>query len=570
MRRILILFALATAVVMAAVAVFVLSTLPPRAARPSAAANRSALAVGAWHVHSSRSDGSGSVEEIAAAAAGAGLDFVILTDHGDGTRAPDPPRYVHDVLVIDAVEINTDSGHVVAVNLEGPSTFPLAGDVRDVLDDIHRLGGWAVAAHPDSPRQNLRWRGQLTGVDGVEWLNVDSEWRGHTSTEIAASALRSVVRGPEAIASLFRAPSPGLARWDVMQRARPVVGLAAVDAHARLGADDASSQGRAASVKFPSYTTLFRTVVQAVPLSGARSGSAATDARAILDGLRAGRSYSIVRAFVELFPSLEFSVSTLHMERIGLGGHVPPGVAGAIVAEIPGMSSTRVDLLRDGRVVKSGRGRVAFDAPGTAASYRVEAYMPGHRIPWLVTNSIYFDREDATPVPGNAAPPSLLQGLRVPQDSWRIEANATSRGSIDRDPAGGVVLSYRLGDGAPAGQYVALATDASGASALDRIAITATAANPMRVSLQVRVPGGRDGRRWRKSLYLDREARTYVVSLAELEPVERGSPLRPIVARVQSVLLVIDTVNASPGSSGVVNIRDVTLVTAPPLGGAAR
>jgi hypothetical protein len=569
MRRILIFIALATAVVMAAVAVFVVSTLPPRAARPAAAANRSTLAVGAWHVHSSRSDGSGSMEEIAAAASGAGLDFVILTDHGDGTRPPDPPRYLHDVLIIDAVEINTENGHLVALNLQNPSSYPLAGEARDVLDDIHRLGGWAVAAHPDSPRPNLRWRGPLTGVDGVEWLNVDSEWRSHTTTEIAASALRSVVRGPEAIASLFRAPSPGLARWDMMQRARPVVGLAAVDAHARLGADD-SSWGRAASVKFPSYAALFRSVVQAVPLSGARSGSAATDAEAILDGLRAGRSYSIVRAFVELFPSLEFGVTTPQTERIGMGGHVPPGVAGAIVAEIPGLPSTRVDLVRDGRVVKSGQGRLAFDAPGTSASYRVEAYMPGHRVPWLVSNPIYFDRENATPVPGNAAPKTSLQGLRVPQDSWRIEANATSRGSIGTDAGGGVVLSYRLGEGAPAGQYVALATDASGASALDRIAITATSDTPMRLSLQVRVPGGRDGRRWRKSLYLDRETRTYVVSLGDLEPVERGSLLRPIVAKVQSVLLVIDTVNASPGSSGVVKIRDVTLVTTPPTGGHGR
>ena len=563
MRRLLILSALATAVVMAAVAVFVLSTLPPRAVRPAAAADRSTLAVGAWHVHSSRSDGSGSVEEIARAAAGAGLDFVVLTDHGDGTRPSDPARYLHDVLVIDAVEINTESGHLVALDLQGPSSFPLAGDVRDVLDDIHRLGGWAVAAHPDSPRQNLRWRGQLTGMDGVEWLNVDSEWRSHTATEIAATALRSSIRGPEAIGSLFRAPSSGLARLDAIQRARPVAGLAAVDAHARLGADDAA-WGRAASLPFPSYDALFRTVVQAVPLAGPRSRAAAIDARAILDGLRAGRSYSVVRAFVELFPSIEFSVTTSLNERIGMGEHVPPGTGGVIIAGIPGMPSSRVDLVRDGRVVKSGPGRVEFDAPGTPAVYRVEAYVTGHRVPWLVTNSIYFDREEAAPAPVAVSPPSALHGLSVPPDSWRIEANPTSRGSIATTAAGNVGLSYRLGDGAPAGQYVALATDASGASALDRIVITATSDTPMRLSLQVRVPGGRDGRRWRKSLYLDREARTYVVSLGELEPVERSSSLRPIVAKVQSVLLVIDTVNALPGSSGTVNIHGVTLVTAPP------
>ena len=55
-----------------------------------------------------------------------------------------------------------------------------------------------------------------------------------------------------------------------------------------------------------------------------------------------------------------------------------------------------------------------------------------------------------------------------------------------------------------------------------------------------------------------------IVRLADLEPVERGSTLRPVVARVQSVLLVVDTVNARPGTSGVVRIKDVTLLIAPP------
>jgi hypothetical protein len=568
-RRILIVIALVTAVVMAAVAVFVLSSLPPRALHPAAAASRGSLAVGAWHVHSSRSDGSGSAEEIAAAAAGAGLDFVILTDHGDGTRAPDPPRYLHNVLVIDAVEINTDSGHVVAVNLQRPSSYPLAGAFRDVLDDIHRLGGWAVAAHPDSPRPSLRWRGQPSGIDGVEWLNVDSEWRSHTTAIIAATALRSAIRGPEAIASLFRAPSPGLARWDSVQGTRPVVGLAAVDAHARLGGDDAS-WGRAASVRFPSYGALFRTAVQAVLLSEPRSGSAASDAQTILDGLRTGRSFSIVRAFVELFPPVEFSATTPTAGRIGMGGHVPPGVAAAIVAEIPGMPSTRVNLLRDGRVVASGQGRVEFDAPGAPAAYRVEAYVPGQRVPWLVTNSIYFDRVEAVPALDKPLSIPVPAGLRVPPDSWRIEAHPASRATIERSTAGRVQWSYRLGGGAPAGQYVALVTDASGPSVLDRIAITASSDTPTRLSLQVRVPSGRDGRRWRKSVYLDGEPRTYVVNLGDLEPVERGSVLRPIVAKVQSVLLVIDTVNALPGSSGVVTIHDVTLVRAPPVTGTSR
>ena len=128
MRRILILIGLATAVIMAAVAVFVLSTLPPRAMRPAAAgeprhARRGRVACAfvairrQWH---DRGDCRGCQSR-------AGLDFVVLTDHGDGTRALEAPRYVHDVLIIDAVEINTDSGHLVALSLRGAVELSAGG-----------------------------------------------------------------------------------------------------------------------------------------------------------------------------------------------------------------------------------------------------------------------------------------------------------------------------------------------------------------------------------------------------------------------------------------------------------
>src|SRR5262245_16531841 len=113
-------------------------TLPPAAQHPAVPQAPPNLAVGAYHVHSNRSDGSGTVDQIAAAAAVAGLQFVILTDHGDGTRPPDPPAYRHGVLCIDAVELNTASGHLVALNLQGAAPYPLAGEGRDVVEDVHR------------------------------------------------------------------------------------------------------------------------------------------------------------------------------------------------------------------------------------------------------------------------------------------------------------------------------------------------------------------------------------------------------------------------------------------------
>src|SRR3954452_7651957 len=69
---------------------------------------------GAYHVHTIRSDGHGDKAAVAAAAARAGLKFVILTDHGDGTRPPDQPAYVDGVLMLDGVEVSTDEGHYAA------------------------------------------------------------------------------------------------------------------------------------------------------------------------------------------------------------------------------------------------------------------------------------------------------------------------------------------------------------------------------------------------------------------------------------------------------------------------
>ena len=55
--------------------------LPADSSRPTAR--------GSFHIHTNRSDGSGSPDDVAAAAARAGLNFIIVTDHGDGTRKPD-------------------------------------------------------------------------------------------------------------------------------------------------------------------------------------------------------------------------------------------------------------------------------------------------------------------------------------------------------------------------------------------------------------------------------------------------------------------------------------------------
>src|SRR6202035_4530259 len=113
---------------------------------------------------------------VAAAAARAGLKFVIFTDHGDATRVPDAPAYRSGVLCLDGVEISTGGGHYVAIDMP-TAPYPLGGEPRDVVEDVKRLGGFGIVAHPDSPKPELQWRDWSARFDAVELLNLDTSWR---------------------------------------------------------------------------------------------------------------------------------------------------------------------------------------------------------------------------------------------------------------------------------------------------------------------------------------------------------------------------------------------------------
>ena len=231
---------------------------------------------GAFHVHSRRSDGSGSVDEIAAAAAAAGLDFVVLTDHGDATTAR-PPTYRDAVLVIEGVEISTDGGHYVALGLPA-APYPLGGDPRGVVEDVRRLGGFGVAAHPTSPRPALAWSDWSLPVDGIEWINGDSQWRDDGLPGLLRAVGGYWIRAPESLASLLARPERALARWDALAAERPVVGLGALDAHARLPlGNDGDGYDGGIDLRFPGYEQSFRTLAIRVELDHPLAGDAAAD-----------------------------------------------------------------------------------------------------------------------------------------------------------------------------------------------------------------------------------------------------------------------------------------------------
>jgi hypothetical protein len=187
---------------------------------------------GLLHVHSRASDGRGTLDEIAAAAGRAGLQFLIVTDHGDGTRKPEAPSYRSGVLMVDAVEISTRQGHYLAIGLP-QAPYALGGAAADVVEDVRRLGGIGIAAHPDSPKNELRWADWTAPVDGFELVNPDTSWRVHAFSggmgarwQLLRSLLAYPVRPAEAISQLLTASSTLRERWMAIAAERPLIAVA--------------------------------------------------------------------------------------------------------------------------------------------------------------------------------------------------------------------------------------------------------------------------------------------------------------------------------------------------------
>jgi hypothetical protein len=512
------------------------------------------------HVHTRRSDGAGTIDDVAAAAARAGLQFVILSDHGDGSGTREPPSYRSGVLCIDAVEIRTTGGHVVGLGLpEAP--YPLGGEPHAVLEDIRRLGGLSIAAHPDSARAQLRWVDWDGNFDGLEWLNADSEWRDERSLDLARALLTYPFRRAATLSRLLDRPEEVLTRWDSLTRRRRVVAVAASDAHARVGTDSDAAAG-VASLLVPSYEQIFRTLSISTPLVR-RMGSAEDDARAVTDAIGHGQVYSTIDGLAGPAVFSFSAVSGSH--KVAAGGALPIDGPVEFRVETNAPPGAQIALFRDGTIVATSAPPLLHEtsSPGV---YRTEVRLadaPGHPpVPWVISNPIYVGANATAQLPlrergETVRVPFYTDG---PVPDWRIEKSPRSQGSLDAVPrTGGTELSlhYALGDLSESPYVAIVAPVGKGMAGFNRVSFKARAAGPMRVSVQLRAPDETRDRRWRRSVYLDDIEQTITVFLDEMTPVRDGSGSLELPA-VRDLLFVVDTVNSRPGSSGQVWLDEIT------------
>jgi len=564
-------FVLTAAALAAAVVVFTLVELPPRPLVLDASWADGTVP-GVLHIHTNRSDGLGTPDDVAAAAARAGLKFLVFTDHGDATRAPDPPTYRSGVLCLDGVEISTSGGHYIAIGM-GASPYPLAGESRDVVEDVRRLGGFGIAAHPDSPKEELRWTDWDPAIGGLELINLDTSWRTHMAQGGARFALiRALftysIRPSEAIASLLT-DSPDLSeRWNRLLLSKRVVALAGADAHAKLVLLEDGAGNSRYSLPVPGYEPSLRVLSVHVRPVSPLSGDAAADAASLLKGIEGGELYTAIDAWASPaafeFTATNNSGDVQHGQQLAAGGSASLHVRSNAPA---GFLTT---VFRDGQTLKESDQHefTLDDEPGQSVIYRVTIRDPDRpdAPPWVISNPIQVGSLTKTPLTDKPDPAtkrlSLFDGRSTA--GWTIENSKGSLSVVDAvQMTSGAELRLRYGitGGSPVGQYSGAAVETTrGVAEYDRVAFTIRAEHPMRISIQVRaeVPNA-PPERWQRSIYVDASDSEHAVRFDDMRPVGVTHAPQVIPENVRAIMFIVDTTNSKPGASGRIWIKNVRL-----------
>ncbi len=347
---------------------------------------------GSLHIHTGYSDGELYHAALTAAAARAGLDFLITTDHNVYVNGVD--RWVafpggRRVLMLAGEEIHhqdriPQKNHLLAFGIH-TDLSRLAPDPQALIDAVNKSGGAAFLAHPYDPEaplvreEALGWVAwDVQGFSGLEIWNYMSEFKSlfRNRLEMLFYALfpSTGILGPDV---------ETLKLWDrLLALGRRVAAIGGPDAHGH-----AYSMGPLRKVVFP-YEYLFRAVVMHV-LVERISGDAETDGRLIVEAMKNGRGW-VAYDLPKQSKGFRFQAQG-KAGNAGQGEEIPfsPGIT--LKADLPYSAEWQIIRAGEGSASR-GSGSQAVFSPSGPGAYRLEArrLFRGRMRGWIFSNPIYL------------------------------------------------------------------------------------------------------------------------------------------------------------------------------------
>jgi 3-deoxy-D-manno-octulosonic-acid transferase len=359
------------------------------------------LLSGVFSVHTGRShDAYGTREQVASAAASAGLDFVVVGDHPPDVRRPDwslwEPAFIDGVYVDGGVELRApEAGKVLAMGVD--STYKQwQGTLGSFVEFLDSQGATALVVHGRGPRGSERWVHEgVEGLEGWEVLDISefsrARARGPWSLYHVFLSLAGFPFGlaDESLLHLMREgfDTPTVAAYDSLRQAGPLTATAGLNVHPKL---------KVGPVLVPSYGPFFRTLVSHLALDRELPSDPLPAQERMMEGVRRG----------ELFISLGHHrvAESFRLYAVAEGGRTV--AMGADVAGLgePGQWAGGNVFLRGG-----------FDSsPGDKVAFRV--LRNGQEVEWVLGP----DLEWAVPEPGVYRVEVYRYSLRLGRTFFRL------------------------------------------------------------------------------------------------------------------------------------------------------
>ena len=333
------------------------------------------------HIHSTHSDGTGTIREIARAAARARADVVLLTDHDTvAARKLGEEGWYGDVLLLAGEEVSPlGRDHYLAFDVDehvrhrGLDACGIARAVRDA-------GGFGFAAHPFSEgSERFKRPGMPFGGLDCDALHGIELWSFANDTGERIAGIPSLIRfllAPGRV--LDHPPERNMRAWDELCRDRRVVAIGGLDAH-QFG----KRVGPVVPLRIMAYRRTFRYIRTHVLCPEAPSRELERDRELVFGALREGRCYIAVDSVA---PARGFRFEA---DDLPMGGEAPAGRR-TLRARTP--LAARLRLVRDGRELAAAEGTsldLEVEEPG---AYRVEArrHAKGRERTWILSNPVYL------------------------------------------------------------------------------------------------------------------------------------------------------------------------------------
>lgn len=354
--------------------------------------------VGNLHLHTTASDGTGSHDQVAAAAAQAGLDFIIYTDHNVAVNGLEgwyrDPATGNELLRLMGQEVNDESlapehSHLLCYFVED-ELQQIAADPQRLIDTVLERGGLCFLAHPmERPGYNgshgavntYPWRHwHVSGFTGIELWNAMTDVK---------QQLRSIPRGLLGAYLppwTMTAPFPEtLAKWDQLLAAgQKVVAIGNSDAHAMRF----TLYKVLRRTVFP-YHYLFRAVNTHLLLAEPLAREPGSARRQIYQALLAGHCFV---GYDMIESPRGFSFTATSGDRQAVMGDTLL-LHGSAKLQVASPRPAQLRLLKDGRLVAEVWGQTLTWSTREPGVYRVEVYRRfwGWQRGWIFSNPIYIE-----------------------------------------------------------------------------------------------------------------------------------------------------------------------------------